>query len=202
MKFACPKCDHAIQLRKGVCSKCGFELTLQSLIKYYCLKAWKRWDRFRTNITPLRQRIVQWLYLCLSIILLLFILSGIQENDIKDWLKPSALALFFFPFLGLIVLLVVPGQLIKMVVKRAAWRIKVALVCNFFTLVLLLQLFIARWWVRALVLASILGVIFIGSILLYKVFWPMALKMQNLYDPQQNPPFDPSAPQGRHGRFE
>lgn len=96
-----------------------------------------------------------------------------------------------------------PRRIFRAISQRTTALIKLALILNYLTLVLVLQAWISAWWARASILAGVFAVTWLGVWLLTTFLWPMKEDLQSLGAPP--PPtrrFDPMAPQGRTGRHD
>lgn len=143
------------------------------------------------------------MYLLLSVSLLWWLLAYVEEKQGSHWVKSALLAVVFLAALGLVSVFLVPRQFIQNLSRRSSRVMKFAFVFNYLACLLLIEIMIGEWWARALILAGLLGVTWLGSWLLCRV-WPMAQQVRGIYDQAQGnwEQFDPSAPQGRKGRFD
>lgn len=180
-----------------VCSKCGTPFTLDSVIE----PPRRRWREILENITPETRRRIQWCYFLFSVALLGWLLAYCEQNQEKHWVGHALLSVIFLAASGLLSVLLTPRQVIQNFSRHCPRLTKLAFVANYLAALLLLQIMIGKWWERALILAGLLAVTCLGAWLLCRVLWPMTQQVRGLYD-DSGQPFDPSAPQGRRGRFD
>jgi hypothetical protein len=151
------------------------------------------WHNFLRTATPRTARVVQFIYFLMSAGVLWWLVSY-PERDHTDWFSALALALFFLILITLLLKLIVPRQVLVDLAQQPPFIVKLGLICNYFAVLLILQIVIATWWAQALTLAGLLGISMLGlwvcrAILLRRRKQPCSI-------------YDPSTPQGRQGRFD
>jgi hypothetical protein len=210
----CTECGGGVPITAKACPACKTPLTVNSAVEKTLAPARQRAGqlvaggretlaRARTSMkkaTPETKRRIQWVYLLFSVALLWWLLVCAEQNEVGTWLRRALLSVVFLAASGMLVIVVVPRHMLQTVSRRASILSKLAMVANYLTLLLLLQMMIGVWWQRALILAGLVGVTCLGAWLL-TVFWNATEKARNFIG-QDNQTFDPSAPQGRQGRFD
>ena len=193
----CPGCKQAIPVNAKTCPhpQCGISITVDATIDESFGPLKSGWSEFLKNVTPKTVRFIQWLYLMLSLALLWGLLDYTEKHHADNWAELAGLSVVYLAVLSFLALMILPGRLFHAFSHGASWRIKLALVGNYFTLLLLLQIAIVAWWARALTLAMLFGVTLVGIWVLRLLLLPMVAK------PEASNEFDPSAPQGRRGRY-
>ena len=192
----CPHCGGDVQVTANLCPHCNNSVTANAVINTTLAPPRQRWRSFVRNATPVAMRRVQWVYLLLSSLALWYLLAYAQEHNEEHWVRDAALAAFFLAVMGFIVTLIFPSSLLQMVVNRAGWRVKLAMIANWLTLLLLLELLIDVWWAKALMLAGLFLVACLAIIIL------SIIRAYLLRPEGQQDTFDPSQPQGRRGRYD
>lgn len=250
MKIRCPKCENAISHSEGVCSQCGFSLTVGSVFKHYAGQS-KLWLGRATSIRcpecstamplssttcpscglsitveaatdPKKQAVLAYIksisaraklrlqlsYLLGSAVLLWWLLDYVFEKNGNMWFAHAALSFVLLAFFTLIFFWLVPRALLVRVAhggpkhKPFSRIIKLALVFNYLSTLLLIQLAIGAWPMRA----SILAVLFVGSFFAFSVLHTRILTvwgwMAELFSVPQPPQYDPAAAQGRRVKID
>lgn len=155
------------------------------------------WRRFLVTATPVVRAVVQWGYLLLSVAGLLYLLAYVESHYSQGWLQLAGLSVVYMAVLTLLAKLVVPRKTIQAVVLGASGVVKLGLICNYFALLLLLQVLIATWWKRALMMAGLFGISLIGLWVFKTVLMPMFQRQNG-----ERRIYDPTEPQGRRGRYD
>jgi hypothetical protein len=168
---------------------------------------WLRGLRFLADLAQGRhRRALQWVcqltYLLASAILLQQLLAGFESRGLQDVLAPAAVSVVFLAALGMLVLWAVPPQLVQTVSHKASGLVKLSLVLNFFSLLLLLQVLVRAWWTRSLILVGLLAMGGVGLWVLRLVFWPAAQHAKKLFQDGPSKDFDASNPQGRQATLD
>lgn len=198
----CPHCQTAVTVGSSVCANCGTALTLGLAIDHTLAPPKRWWRRFLERATPGRKRLIQWFHFLLSLTLLGGMIAHIEQNAGDAWFKYAALSAVYIAVFGLLLLLLVPRRVFWMVYFRSSALTKLSILCNALVATFALQLFIGAWWARAIILASMLGVLWFAAYLFHVYILPMAAATEQTFvgSPQDN--FDPRAPQGRNVRMD
>ncbi|MCX6917624.1 MAG: zinc ribbon domain-containing protein [Verrucomicrobia bacterium] len=199
----CPQCGQASPLASETCPHCHFEITVDSTVNAVLEPPRRRWRLFVGNASPATRRRIQWAYLLSSGLFIWWLLAYIEEHHPDHWVRHAMLSAVYCAVLAFIVLLLTPRKLLAAISQRTTALVKLALLLNYLSFVLLLQMWIGTWWVRAIILAGVFGVTWLAAWLLTSVILPMTNQVRGIYEPPNaNSPFDPAAPQGRRGRYD
>lgn len=198
----CPECGRAIPITTKVCANCRTPFTVGSALNSVIEPPRQRWREALHRASPETKRRAQWLYLLLSGALLWWLLAYVAESQGNAWVKAALLSVIFLATLGLLLVFLVPRHVVQKFSRRSPRLMKLAFVVNYLTGLLLLQIAIGEWWDRALTLAGLLVVTYVGAMVLCRLLWPAAQEFRGIYERENQGPFDPSAPQGRRGRFD
>lgn len=188
----CPTCGGVIPAFQSTCPGCGTTLTVERIVDE-TLGPTRERTRQLIAPTPIKVTVFQWVYLVISAVVFWSLLSGLQSTAGTDAVLPALLSVFFLVlFLGLFVWMV-PRATILAINQRAPKRIKLALLFNFLTSVILLHMAVKEWWARATLLATLFTAIGVGFWIFWKFLWPLLGSSA----PTGPKPFNPQAPQGR-----
>lgn len=191
----CPDCGCAAQWTAEVCPNpaCRASLTMGSVASAALRSPQQSWQRFLDNANETTARRVQWGYLLASAALLWMALSRAEEQWTDHWFLYAVLAAFYFLVLGQLAPLIMPRLVFQRVWDCAASRVKLGLICNWLSLLLLMQILIGGWYARAVMLASL---IVLGGLAI------CILSGRRSSNQDEEVAFDPSEAQGRRARFE
>ena len=194
--ISCPHCGNIVKITASLCPSCKNMVTATAVKDTVTAPTRKWWNDFLNRATPTTMRSVQWVYLLASGVVLWCLLAYTEEHNQEHWVRNTALSVLYLTVMGFIAVLIIPPSVRLAITKRAAWRVKLAMIANYLTLMLILQMSIGAWWARALMMAGLFVATFLAIILFNAFFSPML--------PGKNQPntFDPSQPQGRRGRFD
>lgn len=194
--FQCPRCGEAVPVNAKVCPNpgCGQPITLDAAMA----APRQRWQRFLANADTETMRRVQWGYLILSAAVLWSLLAFVEQRYSEHWIRHALLSVVYLAVFGFLAPLIVPRHVFRVIATRTGWRVRLGLVLNYLALLLLLQILIGTWWARALMLAGFFGVTCVAVWVLRAVLLPTFMNQSQPQDTR----FDPTAPQGRRGRFD
>jgi hypothetical protein len=161
----------------------------------------RRWRRSVKRADYKTTRRIQWGYLLLSLTLLWWMLGYTETHHAKDWVGQATLSILYFAAFALLAALLVPRNVWTSFACHTSGLVKLGVVVNYLTLLLLLQNFIGAWWTRTSILAGLFVVSWAGSWVLCRFFWPAYLGAANIIvgGPQN---INPSDPQGRSGIYD
>lgn len=198
----CPHCQTAVPVGKSICGNCGTALTLGLAVDHTLAPPKRWWLRFLDKATPGRKRLIQWFYFLLSVTVLGGMVVHIEQNVGDAWFRYAALSAVFIAVFGLLLRLLVPPPVFRMVYFGSSALTKLSILCNALVATFALQLFIGAWWARAIILASMFGILWFAAYLFHVYILPMAAATEQTFvgSPQDN--FDPRAPQGRNVRMD
>lgn len=188
----CPVCREVIPAFQSLCPGCKVTLTVGRVVD--------------ETIGPTRERVVQiiaptprkvsvfrWAYLLTSAVVFGSVFSVLPDSVGMDTILSALVSVFYLMLFLVVFVWLVPRPTIVAINRRAPKRIKLALLLNFLTCFILLDMVVKEWWARAAMLAVIFAAIAVGTWLFWKVLWPMLEGGA----PSGVKPFDPQAPQGR-----
>jgi hypothetical protein len=194
----CPTCNAIGSLQFGYCVKCGCNFTIGSALAPLLRGPRRFWDRLVTNASPVAKRRFQLLYFFFSSAAFLTLLTVFEKLQPGKWLGTSLLVLIFLTFFLLLFFWLIPRHLLVLVARRTTRLVKLSLVANYFTLLLLIQLAVSTWVEKAVIVASQIVISIIAFYLLLEFVWPvwnaLAESFRQAAGAQD---FDPSAYQGR-----
>lgn len=201
----CPSCHKAVPITAKICPnrRCKAPLTVDATVQAVFDPPKQRWRRFLAEATPATRRRIQWAYLLASGLALWWMLADLEKKQTAELFKDALMSVVYCAVIAFIVLLLVPRRIFQVVSQHTTALIKLALILNYLTLVLVLQTWISAWWARASILAGVFAVTWLAVWLLTTFLWPMKQDLQSLgaQAPAQRP-LDHTARQGRRGIVE
>jgi len=195
----CPRCKAVIPAFESQCKNCG--ATLVESIKG---AAGRNSERLRKLVapTPTKKRLFQWFYFLASVAIAWFILAFLERRYSKDWLLHMSLTPVYLSVFFLLSLWVIPPKTIIAFRQRTSVLVKLGVICNAVTLLMLLQVFLATWWARSLMLATLFIATWLGAWIFWRFLWPMSNIMNTIYTGDVVEEFDPQSPQGRKAYYD
>lgn len=197
----CPECREIIPLRAALCPKCARPVTFSGAMDATVKPTRTLLGEFMRGLSPEAKIGIRWAYVVLSILVFWALLPQVE----RAWNKPSgvayaALAIVYVAFLYLFFLWIVPRSLRARVARQIRLATKIAFLFNFFSLLMLLLVFIEQYWGKATQIALLFGITFAG-------FWLFSNFVRNLWmelagDWQEGRPFNHLGNQGRTARFD
>lgn len=189
----CPLCTGVIPAFQSTCPGCKSTLTVERVVEDTLGPTRERAKQIIAP-TPAKVAAFRWGYLVLSAIAFCALFGVLQMVAFADILLPAILSTFYLGlFLGLFVWMV-PQSTVVALNRRAPKRIKLALLLNFLTCVIVLNLAVKEWWARATLLAALFASIGFGFWFFWRFLWPI-LGANAHSGPR---PFNPQDPQGRN----
>lgn len=197
-KVRCPQCGKALPLSATTCPKCDTSMAFEDALERVLAPARAWWAQFRTKADkdPVRMRRIQWCHLFLSALLLWVMVSYVTEHRAQDWLWHVGLSAVYLAVIAFLTSLIAPRDFFA-IIAWCGWRVKIGLVFNYFTLLLLLEITIGTFWKRAVTLGTLFAVTYAAFLILTVMLRPMASSF-----PRPSRQFDPTAPQGRRARHD
>jgi hypothetical protein len=195
-RVACPQCGQELGLSATTCPDCAAPVAFEDTLDRLLAPLRARWAAFKAGADPSRQRRVQWAHLILSGLILWLLVSYVADHRAADWLWHLGLSAVYLAVLAFLTALIAPAGLFRMI-SRWGWRVKIGLTFNYFTLLLVLQIFIGTFWKRAVTLALLFAVTYVAFLLLRWFLTPIG---EAFASPSTQ--FDPAAPQGRRARYD
>jgi hypothetical protein len=200
--FQCPQCREPVPVTARTCAKCGAPITVRAAIDTTLAPPKRRWREFRRQAGPGTKRSIQWGYLLFSFLLLGGLLTYIAGQPGAVWLPTAALSVVYLAVFGLLALLLVPRRVFRAVYWGASAVMKLSLVCNFLSVMILLQFLIGAWWGQAVVLAILFGVVWLAAYIFHIYVLPMAAATEQVFIRPGERDFDSKGPQGRDARWD
>ena len=197
----CPKCESANPLNSTFCGNCKAHLSVSLATEKIVRRPQNRVQQFLIGVTPATKRRVHWCYLVFSAALLWWMLAYV-EHDTSSWIPYMLLSVIYVTVLSFFGLWLIPRQVFLNVFGRAARLVKLGLALNSLSLMLLVQIFIKIWWVRAGTLAALFIVAWFASWLLHTYLLPMVYETKAVFLGSDSDNFGPSTPQGGRARFD
>lgn len=197
----CPKCDFANPIKAIRCAKCNAHLSVSLATDVVMDRPRKGWQNFLRGVTPQTKRRIQWSYLIFSAASLWWLLAYVEKSGGSNWPLYMALSIIYVAVLSFFALWLIPRRVFINVFRKAAALVKLALTLNGLSLMLLVQLFIKVWWVRALTLIGLFVVAWFGAWVFHRFILPMVAETEAVFlgGPVA---FDSTGPQGRSARVD
>ena len=201
--FRCAACGQPAPINATACPHCKTAITVDSTMHAVLDPPRQRWRNFLIQATPETRRRIQWAYLLASGLVLWWMLADLEKKETGELLRDAMLSVVYCAVVTFIALLLVPRRIFHLVAQLTTAKIKLALILNYLTLVLVLQTWISAWWARASILAGVFGVSWLAVWLISTFLWPMNEDLRSLgAPPAPDRTFNPAAPQGRTGRYD
>lgn len=194
----CPHCRTLIPAFQSTCPGCGQTLTVDGAFKV-TLGPHRR--RFHEMVAPTRtnKRLFQWAYLLFSALVFWMVLGLLEKHYAESWALHALLSVVYLAVLLLVSLWVVPQKAFRAIARTASKPIKLALVFNYLTGLLALQMYLTAWWSRSLMLAGLFVASWFGAWLFVAFLWPMSNVIGAIFAPPEAAarPHNPRSRQGR-----
>src|ERR1035441_1787850 len=153
--FESPACHKLVAAKSRDCIKCGCNFTIAAALVPILRPLRNKWDAVFKDVSPASKRFARILYVIASAILFWLVLSYSEKKG-AVWYLYAALSIVYVAFFTFFLLWVVPREHLSRFVRQRKGVVRIGLICNFFTAVLLLQVLMATWPARAVML----GVLF------------------------------------------
>ncbi len=198
----CPDCRQgALPFGTDECPVCGAAPTFRDTVRAACAPFCFRVQHYFEAVPPQTKWLAQWCCLLFSAALLWWLLGEVARQEGGHWFGAAALSVIHLAALGFFTVWLMPRRILFAISRNATGKVKLALALNFFTGMLLLQLFIKVWWERTTLLATIFVVLWLAARLLNRYVLPEAwLTYQALFGSGND--YDSASPQGRSARFD
>lgn len=194
----CPACNATGSIKVGKCLNCGCDFTVAAALAPLLRGPRRVWDRYVTNTTDGTKLVFQRGYFLVSLGVFAGTLVVMEDLQTGKWLVSSVLNVIFLTFLLLLFFWLIPRPLLMAAARCVSALVKLSLVLNYLTLLLLLQLAVSTWLWKAVILASQLVISVVSFHLLLAYVWPVWNAMaQSFRQAAEAYEFDPSNPQGR-----
>ncbi len=197
----CSKCSAPVPIRDPKCPACRHPMTVSVAVSSVVDPSKRSLFAWAKSATPETKQRVRWMYFLFSLAVLWWTLAVVQERFPGNIVENSALAFVFLTALGLLGAILIPKDVIRIVAKRASRPLKLALVANYLTAMLVMRMLTNTWKEQALTLTGVLITTWGAGFVLTRFVWPIKEDVAELYrEPDAKPKFDPSNPQGRKVR--
>lgn len=200
VSVACPKCRLPIPPFHARC-RCGARLTIPKLRDHPSFSGFRRFFLELAKPTRTKQRLFQWTYLATSAVVFWQLLAVLESRFAANWVKHTWLSVSYISFFLLVTKWVVPRETILALFRFTSPVFRLALVFNFLTALISLQIFLATWWMRSLMLSGLFTATWAGAWTFWRFLWPTVEIVAEIFVPPQAT-FDPHAPQGRTVRMD
>ena len=198
----CLQCHTPNPINAKKCRACGTPITVGAVTDASLRPVQEGMDRL-AKVGPSRsaRRVAQIVYLALSIWLLTRSISMVHSEFSFDFVFDSivvsvvvgAVAVLLFAWL-------MPSAILVAFHRRATWMTKLAVLCNGLTACMWLLQQRSDWWHAGVILAAVIGVLFLAARVLTTFVWPAVSQVGQVFRDIQGSSFNPSRPQGRRAR--
>lgn len=198
----CPGCTQGVGMRMAVCPLCGTQLTVGAALGALFQPLDQRGRNLLQHPPPMARAGAQWLFLLGSLKVMGILLVGLAMADGFDLWGAALLSVPFFA-MGLVVLVWIgPRPWQRHLATRASGPVKIGLLLNLLSCLLLTQHLILNSWRASTILAGGVAVVWFGGYVAAKVLWPILVALREIFGKTGAGCFDPSQPQGRKGTSE
>jgi hypothetical protein len=197
----CPACNAVGSLEIGYCMKCGCNFTVAAAIAPLLRGPRRLWDRWKNKFDSMSKQRFQRYFFWLSVFLFLAVLSIHEHFQPNKWGATALVAIIFLPLLLLLVLWLKPKRDPRAPRPPPLGRIvKLALVFNYFSVLLLIELLVGVWLEKAVIIAVQCVVTLVAFYCFATFFWPVWVALGEFFREQARAQFDPTSYQGRRAR--
>ena len=195
-KIRCPERGYGAPLSATKCPRCSTPTAVEDAVEHVQGSLLARWDQFEDQAKkdPRLMRRFQRRLLMFSAVVLWLMVGHVSEHRSEHWVQQLALCSVYLGVIAFIVSLIAPGKLWGVLIGYG-WRAQGAVVLSYFSLLLLLQVFIGTFWQRSVTLAALFGV----SYLAY-VIWSVLMNCKGSSTDSSHHRI--SDPQGRRARYQ
>jgi hypothetical protein len=202
VNFRCPKCQGPVPLTAKACGHCGALITWSAAVEATVAPPRERLHRFMARADSKTKWRLRLCYLLFSVALLCWLLTYVHAQGGEKWVQHAALSAVFLAVFALLVHWAMPRHILQSLYWRAYPLTRLALVCNFLSAMMVLQLVIGVWWGQAAVLAVLFLVVWAAGFLFHRFLLPMAVETERVFVGPDDPHFDTQGPQGRKVRWD
>lgn len=148
------------------------------------------------------KRRIQWAYCLVSLGVVWAVFEYARNHHSAGWISRSVLSVFFLSISLFLLAKLVPREVLRSFFSRAPLPTKLALGCNYFTALLLIEIAVGVWWSNALMLAGLVLVTWAGLVLFSRSMNRWSQITGQFLGEDDRGTFDPSKHQGRQGRHD
>lgn len=196
----CSECEFVFPLPEPRCPRCGLATTVGVAASDGMKRTSWHWRDFAAHASPSQLRRFQRYFLLASLLLLFGAVAYVSSFKSEEWGGLALLSVVYLTVSGLMVKWFVPPHVLLLIAQRTSRRVKLAMVLNYLTTLLAIQVCIGNWIAQATIVAGLFGVTAISAWLLCRIAWPMSLETYRLFFESLDTFFDPMKPQGRRAR--
>ena len=200
----CPHCKFPVSISSPVCPSCKQAITVEAALKTTAKPATDKWEKFNRSASSKTKRRFQWVYFFGSLILLGGLVNYLADSDSTQLLGRGLMSALYMGVTALMLKWFVPARVYRTVLQRASKLVKISLVFNICSLILILQIVIGHWWAQAAVLAALFASCWLAGYFLFNFIFPMSQGFRDFFTTgdQPDPRFNPEERQGRNARYD
>ena len=192
LAISCPQCRELIPGFRSQCACCGSILSVGQVVKetlgphrdrlqglvrqpepisdwFNGSTCWPPWQGFWTTLGVLEARFAD------------------------EWGMRAALSVVYLAVF-VCALWIIPRSAIVAVGRGTSRPVRLGVLFNVMTVLILFQMFLATWWTRSLMVAGLFGAIFVGAWVFLRFLLPVTVDMVRVFDPSDRNSFDPQDP--------
>ena len=196
----CPACEFVFPLPEPRCPRCKLATTVGVVASEGIKRSSWHWRDFAAHASPSQLRRFQRYFLLGSLLLLVGAVECVWSFKSGELGASALLSIVYLTISGLMVKWFVPPHVLLLIAQRTSHRVKLAMVLNYLTVLLTIQVCIGSWLAQAAIVAGLFGVTAISAWLLCRIAWPMSLETYRLFFESLDTFLDPMKPQGRKAR--
>ena len=195
----CPNCEFVEPL-DCQCPRCKTPFNLRTAaLAFIAVLIWHAKELLATSGGP---RIFQRRFLSVSGLILCAVM-GIYEWDEKGIsIGCIFLSVFYLVLLGLFIKWFVSRETLVAINEGTSTTVKIALLVNYVSFVLTLQMLIGSWLAQACIILMVFFVTGFSAWFLCNYAWPNYERLRKLFYDDPNSIYDPTNPDGRTGRHD
>lgn len=195
----CTGCSRPFPIGYKECPFCERENSVENAVNTVALPLRDTVEK----ASPRTRRNFQRFYLILSACALVAAFRHMTSLENGEWMRIGALSVIYLAFVALLAKWFVRTDIILKFLLLTSWVVKLALMFNYLTCLVLLQMAVAEWWAQFVALGAIVAITYGGAWAFCSLFWPTAENIKTIFLGQSNSSlFDSMKDQGRRGRHD
>ena len=198
----CPKCQCAVPIPARACGHCGTRITIRTAVEDALEEPRRQWAGSDVRRRNTMRRFVQWGYIVLSFFFLWAVLEIFERVTGKSWFAQAALTTFYLAISGVLAQFLVSRHFLRSLFFGPSRLMKLALLLNFLSSLLLLLLFIGATWNKSFRIAVEFMIIIVAGMLFLRYLLPLANNLIEALAGSTDHRFDSRDPQGRDVRWD